>query len=243
MMDKLYQSRNVKHQAIAHYLEFRELLDDELLEMIRMEYGRVDSEYGPFSVKDYFKYINRSREYGDTIMIKIIASLWAVKITILRSDSLSEMRFRHDSELDAVDMVLVYNSKPVHGHYSPAICVEGGQAETLEIGENLARSKHYDPEVDRLERKSLGLWRWREGTTYKELISSEDEENLDIRLRKTVSEGLDKREKRKKSGGGQKCPEGSVIVDKKVLENLQKEVKELKQSTKIKKKIRKITGM
>ena len=137
MMDKLYQSRNVKHQAIAHYLEFRELMDDDVLEMIRMEYGRVDSEFGPFSVKDYFKFINRSREFGDTIMIKIIASMWAVKITILRSDSLSEMRFRHDSELDAVDMVLVYNSKPVNGHYSPAICVEGGQAETLEIREDL----------------------------------------------------------------------------------------------------------
>ena len=240
MMDKLYQSRNVKHQAIAHYLEFRELLDDQIIEMIRMEYGRVDSEFGPFSVKDYFKWINKSREFGDTIMIKLIASLWGVKITILRSDSLSEMRFRHDSELDDVDMVLVYNSKPVNGHYSPAICVEGGQAETLEIRQELARSKHYDAEVDRLERKSLGLWRWREGTNYKDLISSEDEENLDSRLRQTVSEGLDKREKRKGSGGGQECPEGSVIVDKKVLENLQKEVKELKKSTKVMKKIRKL---
>ena len=190
---------------------------------------------GPFSVKDYFKFINRSREYGDTIMIKIIASMWAVKITILRSDSLSEMRFRHDSELDAVDMVLVYNSKPVNGHYSPAICVEGGKPESLEIREDLSKSKHYDPEVDRLERKSLGLWRWREGTDYKDLISSEDEEELDNRLRKTVSEGLDKRAERRKE-----CPEGSVIVDKKVLENLQKEVKELKESTKVMKKIRKL---
>ena len=98
-----------------------------------MEYGRVDSEYGPFSVKEYLHFINKSREYGDFIMLKLISSMWAVKITILRSDSLGEVRFRHEADIDDVDIVLVYNSKPINGHYSPAICVEGGEAATLEI--------------------------------------------------------------------------------------------------------------
>ena len=157
--DKMYAARYVKHQAIVHFLEYREELFDEVVEAIRMEYGRVDSEFGPFTVREYLHFINKPREYGDFIMLKLISSMWAVKITMLRSDSLGEVRFRHDADINDVDIVLVYNSKPINGHYSPAICVEGGEAETLEIREDLVKSKHYDPEVDRLERRSLGIWR------------------------------------------------------------------------------------
>ena len=153
----MYAARYVKHQAVAHFLEYREELFDEVVEAIRMEYGRVDSEFGPFTVREYLHFINKPREYGDFIMLKLISSMWAVKITVLRSDSLREVRFRHDADIDDVDIVLVYNSKPINGHYSPAICVEGGEAETLEIREDMVKSKHYDPEVDRLERKSLGF--------------------------------------------------------------------------------------
>ena len=83
--------------------------------------------------------------------------MWAVKITVLRSDSLREVRFRHEVDIDDVDIVLVYNSKPINGHYSPAICVEGEEAETLEIRQDIVKSRNYDPEVDRLERRSLNL--------------------------------------------------------------------------------------
>ena len=205
----MYAARYVKHQAIAHFLEYREELFDEVVEAIRMEYGRVDSEFGPFTVREYLHLINKPREYGDFIMLKLISSMWGVKITVLRSDSLGEVRFRHDADIDDVDIVLVYNSKPINGHYSPAICVEGGEAETLEIREDLVKSKHYDPEVDRLERKSLGIWRWKEGTNYKDFISSEDEDTLEERVRSS-------RAAAEKSGQAreQEVPEGSIIVPK-----------------------------
>ena len=193
-----------------------------------MEYGRVDSEFGPFTVREYLHSINKPREYGDFIMLKLISSMWAVKITVLRSDSLAEVRFRYDADIDDVDIVLVYNSKPINGHYSPAICVEGGEAETLEIREDLVKSKHYDPEVDRLERKSLGIWRWKEGTNYKDFISSEDEDTLEERVRSS-------RAAAEKSGKTreQEVPEGSIIVPKNVLEDLQKQVQELQKSSKV----------
>ena len=227
-MDKMYAARYVKHQAIALFLEYRELLLDDVIEAIRMEYGRVDSEFGPFSVKEYLHFINKPREYGDFIMLKLISSMWAVKITVLRSDSLGEVRFRHDAEIDDVDIVLVYNSKPINGHYSPAICVEGGEAETLEIREDLVKSRHYDPEVDRLERRSLGIWRWKEGTDYRDLISSEDEDTLEERVRGSsaaAEKGGQSREK--------EVPEGSIIVQKNVLEDLQKQVQDLQKSSKV----------
>ena len=234
-MDKMYAARYVKHQAIAHFLEYRELLLGNVIEAIRIEYGRVDSEFGPFTVKEYLHFINRPREYGDFIMLKLISSMWAVKITVLRSDSLGEVRFRHEADIDDVDIVLVYNSKPIHGHYSPAICVEGGEAETLEIREDLIKSRHYDPEVDRLERRSLGIWRWKEGTDYRDLISSEDEETLEERVRGSSTAA--------EKGGqskGTEVPEDSIIVQKNVLEDLQKEVKELQQSSKVVRKIKQL---
>ena len=229
-MDKMYAARYVKHQAIAHILEYRELLLDDVIEAIRMEYGRVDSEFGPFTVKEYLHFINKPRAYGDFIMLKLISSMWAVKITVLRSDSLGEVRFRHEAEIDDVDIVLVYNSKPINGHYSPAICVKGGEAETLEIREDLVKSKHYDPEVDRLERRSLGIWRWKEGTDYRELISSEDEETLEDRVRGS----------RGGQSKGTEVPEGSIIVQKNVLEDLQKQVQDLQKSSKVVRKIKQL---
>ena len=99
----------------------------------------------------------KPREYGDLLMVKLIGSLWGCRITIIRSDSLSELRFRHDLHMSEADMVWLYNSRPINGHYSPAICVKDGKAETLEIVEKFIRGKGYDPEVDRLERKALHL--------------------------------------------------------------------------------------
>ena len=233
--DKMYAARYVKHQAIAHFLEYREELFDEVVEAIRMEYGRVDSEFGPFTVREYLHFINKPREYGDFIMLKLISSMWAVKITVLRSDSLGEVRFRHDADIDDVDIVLVYNSKPINGHYSPAICVEGGEAETLEIREDLVKSKHYDPEVDRLERRSLGIWRWKEGTDYKDFISSEDEDTLEERVRGSKAAAEKSRQSRE-----QEVPEGSIIVQKNVLEDLQKQVHDLQKSSKVVRKIKQL---
>ena len=60
----MYAARYVKHQAIAHFLEYREELFDEVVEAIRMEYGRVDSEFGPLTVREYLHFINKPREYG-----------------------------------------------------------------------------------------------------------------------------------------------------------------------------------
>ena len=105
--------------------------------------------------------------------------------------------------------------------------MKGGEAETLEIREDLVKSKHYDPEVDRLERRSLEILRWKEGTDYRELISSEDEETLEDRVRGS----------RGGQSKGTEVPEGSIIVQKNVLEDLQKQVQDLQKSSKDVRKI------
>ena len=44
VLDKMYIGRNVQHQAIVHFLEYRDILFEEVERGIKEEYGRVDSE-------------------------------------------------------------------------------------------------------------------------------------------------------------------------------------------------------
>ena len=184
---------------------------------MKEEYGRVDSEFGPFSIQSYLHWMAKPREFGDIIMIKLIASLWACRITVVRSDSLAEFRFRH---------------------YSPAICVKEGKAETLEIVEKFIRGKHYDPDVDREERRALKLWRWKEGSNYKDLVSSEsDEEAL---------KGAGEEARRKKKGEKRRSePRGSEDVleeQRKMIEDLKKKVEGLEKKCQVVEKIKKLVG-
>ena len=236
--DKMYIGHNVKHQAIAHFLEYRELLFHEVERGVKEEYGRVDSEFGPFSIQSYLHWMAKPREFGDITMIKLIASLWAYRITVVRSDSLAEFRFRYDLPLEQVDMVWVYNSQPIHGHYSPVICVKEGKAETLEIVEKFIRGKHYDPDVDREERRVLKLWRWKEGSDYKDLVSSEsDEEAL---------KGAGEETRRKKKGEKRRSePTGSEDVleeQRKMIEDLKKKVEGLEKKCQVVEKIKQLVG-
>ena len=131
-------------------------------------------------------------------------------------------------------MVWLYNSRPINGHYSPAICVKDGKAETLEIVEKFIRGKGYDPEVDRLERKALHLWRWKEGSNYKDLESSDSDEDA---LKEAGEEA-----KRKKEGDGKKGELDVLKEQKKVIESLKSKVENLEKKSQIVEKIRKIVG-
>ena len=57
------------------------------------------------------------KNYGDSIMLRLISHMWGVRITVLNAVTLTEVRFRHQEELDQADMVLVYNGKD---HYNAA---------------------------------------------------------------------------------------------------------------------------
>ena len=81
----------------------------------------------------------------------------------------------------------------------------------------------------------MGIWRWKEGTNYKDFISSEDEDTLEERVRSS-------RAAAEKSGQTreQEVPEGSIIVPKNVLEDLQKQVQDLQKSSKVVRKIKQL---
>ena len=93
------------------------------MEDIKMEYGRIDSEEGPFSVKQWCQYILTNKNYCDSIFVKLLASMWGIRITLIRSDSCQELKFRHDWPLEDADLVLLFNSIPLNGHYNAVIKV------------------------------------------------------------------------------------------------------------------------
>ena len=63
----------------------------------------------------------QDKEWGDSIMLTLAASLWSIRITVMSSISLSETKFRHEDNLDMVDLALIYNNNEEDGHYSGCI--------------------------------------------------------------------------------------------------------------------------
>ena len=79
-----------------------------MIDGVRNNYGwhtqdegeeQATGENGPFSVLEYVQYMNRTKVWGDSIMIQLISSMWGCRVTVLRSDCCKEIRFRHDEPL------------------------------------------------------------------------------------------------------------------------------------------------
>ena len=58
---------------------------------VEAESGRVDSEKGPYSLKTWCEEMIKDKVYGDIILLKLIASMWSIRITVLRADTLGEV--------------------------------------------------------------------------------------------------------------------------------------------------------
>ena len=95
----LFASMYIHRMAIRHFLEHYEQLKENTSFGIECEYGRVDSDIGPFSMKTWCEEMLKDKVYGDLCLLKLIASMWSIRITVLRGDTLEEIRIRHDSNL------------------------------------------------------------------------------------------------------------------------------------------------
>ena len=68
---------------------------DRVSDFVCNEYGRIDSQEGPFSLKSWCEHILKDKTYCDAMVIGLLASVFGCRITVVRSDNLTEMRFRH----------------------------------------------------------------------------------------------------------------------------------------------------
>ena len=156
--DMLYTQMYLRHQVICHLLTNFDAFYDEISKDIKYEYGRIDSEEGPFSMKMWCEYILQDKNYCDSIFLKLVASMWGLRVTIVRTDNCAELKFRHDMKLDDADLCLLYNGVPVKGHYTGLIKVGKGLSTYKLNCKEVKRSQNYNRQMDvmeRLERKDV----------------------------------------------------------------------------------------
>ena len=67
----------------------------------------------------------KDKIWGDVICLYLISSMWSLRVTVLNSSSLGEMRIRHNMSLALVDLPIVFNSSEVSGHFSA--CIRGNK--------------------------------------------------------------------------------------------------------------------
>ena len=98
---ELYTQIYLHRSVIRHLIENWNILGEEITEDIWMLYGRPDSElngkcllkwkskgknqmdeYG-FTVKEWCKFMIKDKSWCDVIFIKLIASMWGCKISVL----------------------------------------------------------------------------------------------------------------------------------------------------------------
>ena len=146
----------LKRQIVVHYIlncEVNELLKDWVIDQIRHMYGTGEGVVGPFSIVSYFNHILQDKQWGDSIMIMLLASMWGLRITVVRGDTGNQIKYRHSKGLKDICVGLMYNGKEEGGgHYSGLMRVDGQYlaATPLKISDN------FDLDVDERERQIGG---------------------------------------------------------------------------------------
>ena len=134
---ELYTQIYLHRSVIRHLIVNWNVLGEEITEDIRMLYGRPDSElngkpllkrkgrgknqmdeYG-FTVKEWCEFMVKDKSWCDAIFIKLIASMWGCKISVLRADNLHVVTYCYEGDFKDAEIRLLYNGNPTQGHYSP----------------------------------------------------------------------------------------------------------------------------
>ena len=162
MEGKKYGFHQLRFQAVEHMVTHRDLLFEQLSEEIRMTYGALEdveqNEGGGYSYKSYCHYMRKNGTWGDLIMLKVIASMWSCKITVIHADHFFQTKIRHDGQVKEADIILVFNASYHHGHYITTVRTNG---ENFILG---IPEKHecYDRSSDRVERAKRKEFDWAE---------------------------------------------------------------------------------
>ena len=69
---------------------------------------------GPFSFYGWLKYMLQNSSYGDSCIVMAMSMLWQLRITVLSTERLFEIWFRHNQRVSKVDMLLVLSTMTDH---------------------------------------------------------------------------------------------------------------------------------
>ena len=105
---------------------------------------------GPVSISSYLDYTLKDKSWGDTIFLTSVH----LRLSVVRSDNLMEVKYRHNGPLKDVDLGLLYNGQEeTGGHCSPLFRTDG---QFLEGTELFVSDNYYDEEIDKEERELRG---------------------------------------------------------------------------------------
>ena len=85
--------------------------------------------------------------WGDFIVLTLIATMWGVRITVVRGDSCGEVRLRHNCALINSDFVILFNGRELTGHYSAVTRCDQSKLKATPI----SKTKEFDYRVDTSE--------------------------------------------------------------------------------------------
>ena len=146
-----YLRRQVVDHAVNNIENLREFLEKNIKELYG---GGGDGEVSPFRISSYLDYTLKDKSWGDTIFLSLVCSMWGLRLSVVRSDNLMEVKFRHNGPLKDVDLGLLYNGQEENGgHYSPLFRTDG---QFLEGTELFVSDNYYDEEIDKEEREFRG---------------------------------------------------------------------------------------
>ena len=161
---ELYNATHLRRQLITHmvgHIDFMyPVIKQGILENYGWQYEDDDDDdddddalpkVGPFSIFSWATYMKENSVWGDSVILGLLTSMWSVRVTIVGSRTLHEVRFRHDLDLEFSDIALVYKISEGNGHYSGLI----RRNQEVCATRRLTFSKKWDKEKDAAERLSL----------------------------------------------------------------------------------------
>ena len=152
-----YGYHQLRLQFVNHMVQERDILYDELVKDIKMCYGGFE-DCETFTYKTYCQKMMQNKVWCDIVALKVIASMWAAKITVINADNLYRTDIRHEGLPQDADIVLLFNANYINGHYVSCLKTDGTNfmIGIPEVGEGYRRN------TDRIERKLRGDHDWME---------------------------------------------------------------------------------
>ena len=89
-----YSSIYLRRQVVNHACNNLDILREFLETNIRQLYGQGEEGVGPFSLASYLENILEDKAWGDVIFMYLLASMWGVRISVVRSDNLTEIKYK-----------------------------------------------------------------------------------------------------------------------------------------------------
>lgn len=113
---KAYGPIYLRREMIVHFIQNKDILYTFVKGGIKLTYGIVGER--PMIIKGWLQMMSKDKEWGDSIFLLWISSMWSVRIGVVRSDSLKLVSYRNNLEIQGQVMLLLYKCSMVGGHYS-----------------------------------------------------------------------------------------------------------------------------